>query len=466
MQLPPEFISSIQPLLNDEYESFLSALSEETPVSIRLNSQKAERNPVAFLEEVGQVPWTENGYYLSERPAFTFDPLFHTGYYYVQEASSMFVEYVAKTLIDKPIICLDACAAPGGKSIGLLSALPEGSLLISNEVIRQRANVLAETMTKFGNPNSMVTNNATKDFAAFPQLFDLILVDAPCSGEGMFRKDEVAIREWSPQNVQMCASRQKNILSDVWSSLKPGGLLIYSTCTYNTLENEENALWISRELGAEFVSVPTKPEWNISPSAHRDAVAYRFFPHKINGEGLFVTILRKTVNEESIGNTSSKKKGKNRPSPFLKEVSEYAQLLTHGENFQFVEKNNRLFALPEKHVQLILSLDEQLKAVSFGIGLGERKGKDFIPAHALALSNEFRLRAFPQQEISYEQAIAYLRKDAIVLPDAPKGFVLLTYRDEPLGFVKNLGNRANNLYPQEWRIRSGYLPEKPQNLFR
>lgn len=180
--------------------------------------------------------------------------------------------------------------------------------------MRQRANVLAETMTKFGNPNIVVTNNAPKDFAAFPHFFDVILVDAPCSGEGMFRKDEVAVQEWSPANVQMCAARQKEILRDVWPSLKSGGLLMYSTCTYNTAENEENARWIARELGAEFVSINTGAEWGISPALDKETVCYRFFPHKTKGEGFFVTVLRKLSSEEG----REQKKNKKKSLPFFK----------------------------------------------------------------------------------------------------------------------------------------------------
>jgi tRNA and rRNA cytosine-C5-methylases len=277
MRFPADFSTSIQSLLGNETEPFLAALSEDGPVSIRVNPEKAQRHPVSFTKPVQPVPWSGWGYYLSERPAFTFDPLFHSGYYYVQEASSMFVEYIVRRLVTQPVACLDLCAAPGGKSLGLLSALPEGSLPVSNEMVRQRANVLSETLTKFGNPNSIVTNNAPKDFEVFPHFFDLILVDAPCSGEGMFRKDGVALQEWSAQNVQMCAARQKDILRDVWPALKPGGLLIYSTCTYNTEENEENALWTVRELGADFIEVEMNPEWGISPSFDNEAVCYRFF---------------------------------------------------------------------------------------------------------------------------------------------------------------------------------------------
>lgn len=460
MQLPPDFLSSILSLLGDETDDFLPALDEDTPVSIRLNPYKIKRNPMPFSGEgnVQHVPWSEWGYYLSGRPAFTFDPLLHSGYYYVQEASSMFVEYIVRELVHEPVRCLDLCAAPGGKSVGLLSVLPEGSVLISNEVIRSRANVLSENLMKFGRPDVMVTHNAPKDFSAFPAFFDLILVDAPCSGEGMFRKDQVAVQEWSAANVRMCAARQKEILSDVWDALRPGGLLIYSTCTYNLRENEENARWIVRELGGDFVRLEPKTEWNVSPAQSDDVAAWRFFPHKTKGEGFFVTVVRKSASEESE-RTLTRRKNKKGSSVFLKDRAIYGHFLQHSGNFDFAEDNGRVFALPRKHSEALMLFRERLNTVSFGIQVGEKKGRDFIPSQSLAMSTYLRPEAFPRYELSYDGAVAYLRKEAITLANTEKGFALLTYRAEPLGFAKNIGSRANNLYPTEWRIRSGYFPE-------
>lgn len=466
MNFPADFISSIHPLFGDDTASFLSMLSGEAPVSFRLNPYKSRRNPMTAGASLQCVPWSDYGYYLDERPAFTFDPLFHAGYYYVQEASSMFVEHAIRQLITEPSVCLDLCAAPGGKSVALLSALPEGSLLVSNELVRQRSHVLSETMIKLGHPNVMVTNNMAKDFSSFPHLFDVVAVDAPCSGEGMFRKDETAVEEWSTHNVEMCASRQRDILNDIWPALKPGGLLIYSTCTYNISENEENALWAAVELGAEFVRVETDKEWGISSSFDDRVIGYRFFPHKTRGEGLFVTLLRKPRTE--WGKSASRRvriKDKKKPSMLVKDCSAYSSLLLDPDIFNFIEVNNRIIALPEEHCETLIALNERLKTVSMGIEVGERKGKDFVPSHSLAMSRELAQTTFPQYEISYEEAVSYLRREAIILPDAPPGYLILTYNEEPLGFVKNLGNRANNLYPNEWRIRSGYLPGKPAEIF-
>lgn len=477
--IPADFKSSVSPFLGEEMELFLAALAEEAPVSFRVNPFKSMRNQLVPSRPMEPVPWSKNGYYLDERPAFTFDPLFHTGYYYVQEASSMFVEYVVDRLVDRPMACLDLCAAPGGKSVSLLSALPEGSLLVSNELIRQRANILSETMTKVGCPNVVVTNNEAKDFADLPQFFDLVLVDAPCSGEGMFRKDETAVKEWSLRNVEMCATRQREILGNVWSSLKTGGLLIYSTCTFNTTENEDNVRWIIQKLGAEFVELPLDKEWGITPADH---LGYRFFPHKTKGEGFFVTVLRKRDSEDSIseredhGSTvsynSSKGvssiaslKRKRKQSPILKDCSAYEKMLVDGSRFDFIEEDNRVIALPREYSDTLLAFNERLKVLSMGIEVGEKKGKSFIPSHSLAMSRELNKGSFAWHEVAYEEAIGYLRKEAITIPDAPLGYVIVTYQGEPLGFVKNLGSRANNLYPNEWRIRSGYIPEIKPHIF-
>lgn len=453
MALPAEFISSMQPLLLKEMQPFLAAITEDAPVSIRFNPFK---HKCVTDDNLEQVPWSQHGYYLENRPAFTFDPLFQAGYYYVQEASSMFVEYIVRELIHEPSVCLDSCAAPGGKSISILSALPEGSLLVSNEIVRSRANVLAENMTKFGHPNSVVTNNAPKDFQKLPNFFDLILVDAPCSGEGMFRKDEVAVKEWSPANVKMCCARQKDILEDIWTSLKPGGYLIYSTCTYNLQENEQNSAWIADELGAEFVEIEVPKEWGITPSMQKAVTAYRFLPHKTKGEGLYVAVLRKKE-DESLFNKTSKKQNR---QGVLKDISTYQPMLKSPLDFIFIKEDDKITAEPAAWKDEILQLKSNLRVLLYGIELGEYKGKNFIPAHPLAMSIHLEDGVFPQIDLTLEQALSYLRCEAISIDNAPVGFVLVTYRNIPLGFVKNLGNRANNLYPKEWRIRSRYMPEK------
>ncbi|MBO4986505.1 MAG: RsmB/NOP family class I SAM-dependent RNA methyltransferase, partial [Paludibacteraceae bacterium] len=261
--LPVEFIESLhEQLAPNEVQQLCQAL-ETTPVtSIRLNDKI---DYLTFECDTDEVPWHEDGYYLSERPQFTLDPLFHAGCYYVQEASSMFVECALQQYLSRDSVVLDLCAAPGGKSTLISQYLGDAGLLVSNEVVRQRVFILSENIQKWGNGNTVVTHNQAADFGMrLPSLFDCILVDAPCSGEGMFRKDDGAISEWSEKNVNACVERQRKIVQDVWDALRPGGLLIYSTCTFNPWENEENVEWIAETLGADILPVNIHPSWGIT----------------------------------------------------------------------------------------------------------------------------------------------------------------------------------------------------------
>lgn len=471
MNLPSDFIARTRNLLGEqEFETFLAALDCDAPVSIRMNRSKC-----SFVPASGKsVPWCDTGYYLDVRPAFTFDPMFHAGSYYVQEASSMFVEQALRRYVSGPTVMLDLCAAPGGKSTLARSVLPEGSLLVANEVMRNRSQVLAENLIKWGHPNVVVTNNNPADFAALGTVFDVILTDVPCSGEGMFRKDPVAVDEWSVENVDLCWQRQRRILRDIWQCLKPGGLLVYSTCTYNLEENEENVAWIAHELGAEILPLPVEEEWHITGNlAGKDFPVYRFLPHRTTGEGLFLAVLRKADGEEAeLSDTDRKakkeKKGKDRKQAGQavtcpKEVKAWIQ---SAGDYVWTVENNRIVAFPTAYQGLYERIKNTLKVLHAGISIAEIKGKDCIPDHALAMSTVRSADCFPTAELTYEQAIAYLRKEAVVLDaSVPRGYVLVVWKDTPLGFVKNIGNRANNLYPQEWRIRSGYLPEGVRTVF-
>lgn len=398
----------------------------------------------------------------------------------------MFVEQaVRRYLPERAVAVLDLCAAPGGKSTHLRSLLPAGSLLVANEVMRNRVQVLAENLTKWGHPDVVVTNSDPAEFTPLEHLFDCILTDVPCSGEGMFRKDEAAIGEWSPENVEICWQRQRRILTDIWPCLKPGGLLVYSTCTYNTKENEENVRWIRDELGAEVLPLDVPAGWNITGNllAGEDFPVYRFLPHKTQGEGFFLAVLRKAGDEEEADGmwtaqmgrsnadklASGKQKGKKgnggkaaSSSAFGKEQLATVQGWLRGaEGYSLMPEGQTLTAFATSWLAVLSALKQHVRVLQAGVTLAETKGKDCVPAHALAMSSLLRREAFACEEVDYPTAIAYLRKEAVTLSGtAPRGFVLLAYRDFPLGFVKNVGNRANNLYPQEWRIRSGYLPEE------
>lgn len=469
MKLPPLFTASTSTLLGEEnYEMLAEALTQEPSVSIRMNG-------VEPPQEAMPVPWCANGYYLDRRLTFTFDPLFHAGCYYVQEASSMFVEQAMKQYVSaEPVRMLDLCAAPGGKSTLVRGLLPEGSLLVANEVMRNRVQVLAENVTKAGHPDVVVTNNDPVDFASLTDFFDVLLTDVPCSGEGMFRKDPGAIDEWSPANVDLCAQRQRRILTDCWPCLKPGGILIYSTCTYNTCEDEENVAWMVRTFGAEVLPLEVSHEWGVTGNllAGADFPVYRFLPHRTRGEGFFLAVVRKPGGEDFRANLPGipvRKKKKNRAAPPSAADKDRCVVvrgwLSDPDAYTLTVAADGLAAFALRHEEALALLSDSLRVVQAGVALAEVKGKDLLPRHALAMSRLLRPGTFPVVAVDYEAAIAYLRKEALSLPeDAPRGYVLLAYRGVKLGFVKNVGNRANNLYPPEWRIRSSYLPEEVRTL--
>ncbi len=416
MFLPEDFQSLMRRQLSaDVAERLFHGLEEAPVVSIRLNPHKTSAEP--GLEP---VPWCVGGYYLPERPLFTLDPLLHAGVYYVQEASSMYLDEVLRQYMPcGDLVALDLCAAPGGKSTLLRSRLTEGSLLVSNEPVRQRAQVLAENMVKWGSPSCVVTQNVPDDFARFANTFDMVLADVPCSGEGMFRKEERAVAEWSLGNVDMCWRRQRGIVQDVWPALKPGGLLVYSTCTFNRFENEDNVEWLAGELGAEVL--------------HQR----RFFPGIDRGEGFFIATLRKhgTRRENAF------------PAPKPTRLNALS-----GDYVLLATPRSRI-AIPAQHAELVARLRRTLCVISCGVAVEEARGSAWLPCHSLAMCTAYVRGTYCEVELSCEQAIAYLRRKALRL-DAPQGVVLLTYRAHPIGFAKNIGNRANNLYPQEWRIRS------------
>ena len=479
MTLPEDFIRETRLLMGEaRFNRFLGAFDEEAPVSIRVNPRKVESGkwkentptaeldaemvaesasalssesasesasehisflfpPSSFLEKDvpspspiprQQVPWCPEGYYLSGRPQFTFDPLFHAGCYYVQEAASMFITHVinwwkvesgkwkentpsAESALESnlltpstfhfpPISALDLCAAPGGKSTAMRTVLPEGSILVSNEPIPTRAQILLENITKWGWPDCIVTNNYPRDFRKAKMKFDLILCDVPCSGEGMFRKDPATIGEWSLQSVEKCWRLQREIIADAWECLNPGGLLIYSTCTFNIKENEENVRWIIDTYDAEALTIPTDPSWNITGSLLPgfDAPVYRFIPGITRSEGLFIcALVKRGVRSVECG------------------------------------------------VRNVLRQNQHLKVIS--------------------LLNPHSTLHETKVDLPYPDALRYLRGEALILPpDTPRGIVTVTYRGIPLGPVKNIGNRANNLYPKPWRIKSTHLPSTPVEI--
>ncbi|MDH4058640.1 MAG: rRNA methyltransferase, partial [Cyclobacteriaceae bacterium] len=431
--------------LEEAYKSFEESLLSPSPVSIRLNPKKH------FELNANPVAWSTAGKYLDKRPVFTLDPAFHAGAYYVQEASSMFLEQVFMQLglTTKPLCILDLCAAPGGKSTHIISMIHPESLLVSNEVIRSRASILHENMTKWGYDNYIVTNNDPKHFKNIEGFFDVIVVDAPCSGEGLFRKDPDAVTEWSTNNLELCALRQRRILSDVWGSLKKDGILVYCTCTYNPEENEENIKWLQDQHGFESIPLRPDPTWGIEEVNISGLRGCKFFPHNVRGEGFFLTVIRKTEDQHE---TSKKIKTSTGRAPG-KIVEQLKDWIKNPEQITFHQRNDSVYMIKNELVENHSFLQTKLNVFSVGTMVSKQKADKLIPEHSLAVSVNLNVKNFPSIELSLDDALLFLRKDNIALSEYKKGHTLVTYKSLPIGWLNVLENRANNLYPKEWRIR-------------
>lgn len=449
--LPEGFVKLIKSYGSPDFVGLFDALEGEPSVSVRSNRRKAS---VAPFQGAEPVPWCPDGYLLKQRPRFTSDPRLHQGLYYVQDSSSMIVSHIVRTILpqlapgSRPVLALDACAAPGGKTTLLADELPAGSVIVANEFSPLRAAVLHENVAKWGNPYVRVTQRDAADFSRYPGLFDLILVDAPCSGEGMMRKEPVARQQWSENLVAQCARSQRQILDAVWTALRPGGFLIYSTCTFNIDENENAARYIVDSLHGENVAIPVPSHWAISPSLDPAIPSLRFIPGKTPGEGLFAAVFRKPDADPPAPYRDAKRTI-HRPSPSKTPKIPLAveDWLTASDAKITADGKGSVFAeFPSSRVPAELTPR---------LLLGTEKGAHIMPSQELALSLVYRRGAFPESQVDIHQALSYLKGQALQLPDStPRGYVLLTYLGHPLGFVKNVGSRANNLYPAPWRIRT------------
>lgn len=416
MDFPQGFRQNIEQLLGEEAEEFFGAMSRAPEVSLKLNRRKPVDESRIGYGEMERVKWCENGRYLRSRPKFTLNPLMHAGVFYVQDASSMIYEAIVERILPSsfdtgnPLTVLDLCAAPGGKTTSIINAIPDGTLVIANEFIPSRAEILKENLIKWGYPDILVTNSLTKAFRQFGEFADIVAVDAPCSGEGMMRKEPVAVEQWNEGLLRQCAELQREILSDAFETLKPGGFLIYSTCTFNRLENEENVRWLVEEKGLVPVDLGFPPEWGISEGIDSSYPCMRFMPHHTRGEGLFCAVFRKE--------------------------GSYPAANTPRERLE-------------------REMAKKLKVISNGIPRTVLKGRDTVAAPESALAVDFEISKYPAVDLSLDRALAYLRHEQLILgSNIPRGFVVVRYEEFPLGFVNNLGNRANNLYPKQWRIRN------------
>jgi NOL1/NOP2/sun family putative RNA methylase len=446
MQLPELLLKSLESVKGFDKEAFDKVhQSGEQVTSIRINPAKQTE----IKSQTSKVPWTDAGFYLEQRPSFTFDPLFHAGTYYVQEASSMFLEQALKQTVDliKPIKVLDLCASPGGKSTHIQSLLSKDSLLVSNEVIRSRANVLKDNIIKWGCENVAVTNNDPKDFVALENYFDVIVVDAPCSGSGLFRRDEEAIEEWSENNVALCSQRQQRILADIWPALKKEGILIYSTCSYSKEEDEEIMDFISAELPTANCQLRIGSEWGITETITVNKnTGYRFWPDKVKGEGFFLACFQKKE-----GGEEAMMKTKKKPELLTKNELALLDKWVHTEGAHFIKHLSTVYAWPQALAEDFTFLLNQLKVLYSGTIIGELMRDKLIPDHALAMSKLVQ-STVGRVELTKEAAIRYLQRKDIQLETTNKGWQLACYNGFAIGWMNVLPNRINNYYPKELRI--------------
>jgi 16S rRNA C967 or C1407 C5-methylase (RsmB/RsmF family)/NOL1/NOP2/fmu family ribosome biogenesis protein len=451
-RFPDGFINSIANCEGFDQAYFIEAHNNAPVQSVRFSPFR--QNETNFTGE--RVPWCESGLILEKRPEYIFDPLLHSGVYYVQEASSMFLDFILKQLSfsNEEPVCLDLCAAPGGKSTIISSHLKNKGLLVSNEVIRSRAKILEENLIKWNSFNSVITNNDPSRFGELIDLFDLIVIDAPCSGSGLFRKDKESVNEWSLKNVELCASRQKRIIADIIPSLKTNGFIIYCTCSYSYEENEEVIDWALNNFSLESVPIKIPAEWGVveTKSRKNKANGYRFYPDKLSGEGFFISVLSNLNSENkriNLSNYSNKKTSKNY----------FSEWINKTENATTIEANNELHIIPNYHKNLIDYLKQRLNILNFGVRAGKMIREELIPEHSLAMSS-FLSDKVNKIEIDLPLAISYLRKEPILLPNDKQGWSVLTYKGNNLGWVKILKGRVNNYYPKEWRILKTFDGEK------
>ncbi len=481
--LPEAFSRRIREQFPGEYPAFIAAHDQSPLTSIRLNPHKWDgiQHKPDFIETANQVPWSKNGCFLQERPSFTLDPLFHAGCYYVQEASSMFLEHILSRLagLERADVILDACAAPGGKTTLLAALLPE-SMIVANEVIRSRVSPLIENSIKWGTGNIVVTQNNPSRFAALNGFFDLILADAPCSGEGLFRKDPASRTEWSPENAYHCSLRQRSILTDLWPALRPGGYLIYTTCTFNPEENERNVAWLLDKTGGECLRVDmpadTALRGAITEITDGPVTGYGFYPHRSPGEGFFLSMIRKpesdrfsssdeaSATERAASRAPDRNRGYGRThypgggsSPI--QAADYAAVRKAGPwfrdtGFDWYQIRERLFRIRSNHLHTLRQLSSVLTVRYAGTEAGRVIRDDVHPAAASALDINLNTAVFPQIECSLDDALRFLRRENLpVPPGAETGWHLIMYQGLPLGWTKNIGSRMNNYHPSEWRIR-------------
>nr|WP_290541421.1 rRNA cytosine-C5-methylase [Alistipes sp.] len=501
--LPEKFVDRVlRDLGETEGAALCAALDAEPPVSVRLNPAKTgpetaaagcgaeqpagpdtesdsgcnatpaagcDANPVAepdaghpgpgtaelpALTIAGCVPWCREGRYLAVRPAFTLDPDFHAGAYYVQEASSQFVGHLLAAVPTQGARILDLCAAPGGKTTLYASLAGPDGLVVANEIDRRRASVLADNVRKWGTGNVAVTTCEPRALGDFEAWFDVVAVDAPCSGEGMFRKDPDARGEWSEGHVKLCAARQDDILREAWRALRPGGTLVYSTCTFNRDEDEGSLERMAAWAGDEIVAseaMPVEDAWGIVCGRVGAFRTFRFYPHRACGEGFFAAVARKSFDAGGRVRTP-----KARRTPFAavdrKTSGELARWVQHPDRMRFAAVADTCYAWYAAQADAVRMLSEALPVIYSGVALGQVFKGVLKPDPALAFFDGLNRGALPVAELDGEEVLRFLRRQEIAAGGLAEGMNLICSRGRALGFAKRIGVRVNNLYPNSLRI--------------
>ncbi|RYY54292.1 MAG: Fmu (Sun) domain protein, partial [Chitinophagaceae bacterium] len=430
MQIPQPLLDTLEGVKDFDRDAFMRVhQSGEQVTSVRLNPLKPVDSFPNF-DIAGDVPWSDYGRYLSTRPSFTFDPLFHAGTYYVQEASSMFLEQALRQSADlsKPLKVLDLSAAPGGKSTHLQSLISRDCLLVSNEVIRPRANILKDNMVKWGGGNVVVTHNDPADFNRLENYFDVIVIDAPCSGSGLFRREPDAINEWSTHNVNLCAQRQQRILADIYLALKKDGILIYSTCSYSPQEDEDILDWFTKDFDLQPVRIQTGITGITEVENSSGAFGYRFWPYRIKGEGFFLSVFKKQSGSEGAY-AKTRKKAAGLTANETDRISRWIDPTA----FELIRHEQTIYAWPQAHAFEMNLLLNNLRVIYSGILLGELKHDKLVPDHALAMST-LASPSIPVAELGFDGAIRFLQRKDITPPDNTKGWALMAYRAQPIGW--------------------------------
>lgn len=449
MKLKTDFLHHLAACQGFDEPEFIAAHNEPPGISIRINQAKVSDRSIVLPDNNirANVPWCKEAYVLNERPSFTLDPLFHAGAYYVQEASSMFLQHAIEQVFKggNGFKALDMCAAPGGKTT-LMAGMSELTFIVSNEIIQSRVAVLQENIIKWGSIKVLVANNDPDDFKRLPGFFDFVMVDAPCSGSGLFRKDEKAMEEWNPELVDFCAARQKRILHAATETLAEGGYLFYSTCSFSEEENEDNLDYLIGTGMYESVDLSIQDSWNIvkTQSKKHAAIGYRFYPDKVMGEGFFCGILRKTTSNNSIVTHTKVVKS----LPIGRQLESW---IHDAKSLYYFQKENDVFAFDPAFSNELNTVADVLKLRKSGLRLGEFIREEFVPNHELSMST-IQSNLIPSVKLELKQSLQYLRRETVDIPDSQKGWALVQYSGISLGWVKLVQGKAKNHYPLNWRI--------------